>query len=132
MTNDKSGLKALTALLQSQAPDVSVVETTGQYHRPCHRHLHAAGFCVAVMNPLRTHKFADMMGQLAKTDEIDARTLALFGAMVKPKTTPPPIHYITTTYRSELSPATHVGSDSSAVLPSYLRTAKAYLSASHL
>ena len=42
------------------------------------------------MNPFRTRKFADMMGQLAKTDEIDARTLALFGAMVKPKTTPPP------------------------------------------
>ena len=46
------------------------------------------------MNPLRTHKFADMMGQLAKTDEIDARTLALFGAMVKPKTTPPPIQEV--------------------------------------
>ena len=90
VTNDKSGLKALTALLQSQSPDVTVVEATGRYHRPCHRHLHAAGFCVAVMNPFRTRKFADMMGQLAKTDEIDARTLALFAAMVKPKTTPPP------------------------------------------
>ena len=97
VTNDKSGLKALTALLHSHAPEVIVVEATGRYHGPFHRHLHAAGFCVAVMNPFRTRKFADMMGQLAKTDEIDARTLALFGAMVtivKPETTPPPTQQV--------------------------------------
>jgi transposase len=52
--------------------------------------LHDAGFGVAVMNPYRTRRFADMLGQLAKTDTIDARTLALFAAMVQPEAKAPP------------------------------------------
>jgi transposase len=39
---------------------------------------------VAVINPYRSRKFADMLGQLAKTDKIDAMMLARFGEMVRP------------------------------------------------
>lgn len=65
-------------------PELIVLEATDSYHRHAHRHLHDTGFNVAVMNPYRTRKFADMMGQLAKTDAIDAKSLALFAAMVRP------------------------------------------------
>jgi len=90
VTNDKVGLASLVKILQPYAPETIVVEATGRYHRLCHRHLHDAGFCVAVMNPYRTRKFSDVLGQLAKTDEIDARMLAQFAAMVQPATAPPP------------------------------------------
>lgn len=90
VSNDKTGLQQLVRLLRKYAPQLIVLEATGSYHRRAHRHLHDAGFAVAVMNPFRTRKFADMLGQLAKTDKIDARSLALFGAMVQPGAKAPP------------------------------------------
>ncbi|RUM54589.1 MAG: hypothetical protein DSY86_03360, partial [Marinomonas sp.] len=45
---------------------------------------------VCIINPYRSRKFADALGQLAKTDRIDAKTLALFGEVMKPDITPPP------------------------------------------
>lgn len=96
VTNDKTGLQALARLLRSYEPQMVVLEATGHYHRQAHRHLHDAGFQVAVMNPYRTRKFADMLGQLAKTDEIDAKTLALFAAMVQPDVTLPPTPVLAT------------------------------------
>lgn len=88
--NDKPGLQELVRFLRKHAPELIVLEATGSYHRCAHRHLHDAGFAVAVMNPFRTRKFADMVGQLAKMDKIDARSLALFAAMVQPGAKAPP------------------------------------------
>jgi len=88
--NDKTGIAALVRVLRPHTPETVVVEATGRYHRLCHRHLHNAGFCVAVMNPYRTRRFSDVLGQLAKTDKIDARMLAQFGAMVQPVASSPP------------------------------------------
>ena len=61
-----------------------------------HRHLHEAGYDVAVVNSYRSRKLADAMGHLAKSDAIDARTLALFGEALRPRTTPPPPDVIVT------------------------------------
>ncbi len=90
VTNDKPGLQQLVRFLRKNPPQRIVLEATGSYHRQAHRHLHDAGFAVAVMNPFRTRKFADMIGQLAKTDKIDARALAMFAAVVRPDTKAPP------------------------------------------
>ncbi len=68
-----------------------VIEATGKYHRAVQRNLCERGFPVAVVNPYRSRKFADALGQLAKTDRIDARILAQFGAMLRPKPGPPPL-----------------------------------------
>jgi len=87
VSNDKSGLKRLVQWLRPQPPVLIVLEATGRYHRLTHRHLHDAGFAVAVVNPYRTRRFSDMLGQLAKTDAIDARILAQFAASVMPKPT---------------------------------------------
>ena len=38
----------------------------------------------------RTRRFADVLGRLAKTDEIDAEVLAQFAAIMKPLPTEPP------------------------------------------
>ena len=67
-----------------------VLEATGTYHRLAHTTLHDAGFDVAVVNPYRARQFADSLGRLAKTDIIDAKSLALFGERMMPEPTPPP------------------------------------------
>ena len=66
-----------------------VLEATGKYHRQAHRNLHAAGFAVAVLNPLRGRLFAQASGALAKTDRIDARLLAVAAESLAPAARPP-------------------------------------------
>ena len=65
------------------------MEATGKFHRQAHRTLHAAGFAVAVVNPLRARLFAEAAGQLAKTDRLDARVLALMGQTLEPSALAP-------------------------------------------
>ena len=69
--------------------EIIVLEATGKFHRRAHRSLADDGFAVAVLNPYRSRKFSDALGELAKTDEIDARVLALAGEALKPDATPP-------------------------------------------
>ncbi len=47
--------------------------------------MHEAGFETALVNPYRSRKFADVIGRLAKTDRIDAMTLAKYGCMIEPE-----------------------------------------------
>jgi transposase len=67
-----------------------VREATGKYHRAAQRSLHAAGFAVALVDPLRARLFAKACGYLAKTDRIDARLLALMGEALELTALPPP------------------------------------------
>ena len=46
---------------------LTVMEATARFHRQAHPGLHAAGFAVAVVNPLRARLFAQATGQLART-----------------------------------------------------------------
>jgi transposase len=46
--------------------------------------LRAAELPVAIINPRRVREFAKSIGQLAKTDAIDARLLALYGERLEP------------------------------------------------
>ena len=48
----------------------------------------AAGFAISVVNPRQARDFARGLGRLAKTDPIDARSLADFGAHVRPVADP--------------------------------------------
>lgn len=89
ISNNKTGHKQLNAKLKKLDVGLIVMEATGKWHRPPHRALHAAGFPVAVVNPYRSRKLADVVGQLAKTDRIDARILALFAERIRPDSIPP-------------------------------------------
>jgi transposase len=88
--NSKEGCKRLALTLTSAAAGLVVMEATGKLHRLAHRELSAAGFAVAIVNPYRSRKLADALGQLAKTDKIDARVLAFYGAAIGPDVTPVP------------------------------------------
>lgn len=89
VANTRDGLKKLKRELADHDVALVVFEATAKYHRLAQRMLHAAGFRVAVINPLRSRLFAEAIGQLAKTDPIDARMLALFGQSLSPEATPP-------------------------------------------
>ncbi|WP_421758914.1 IS110 family transposase [Devosia sp.] len=90
VSNDGVGLRRLKRLLGGLVVCRVVMEATGKHHRAALRSLHAAGLAVAVVNPLRARLFAEAAGQLAKTDTIDARLLAIMGAALEPAVTPPP------------------------------------------
>lgn len=88
--NDPTGFDALTRRLTSAEPELIVLEATGGYEAPVAAALSTAGLPVAVVNPRQVRDFARATGQLAKTDRIDARTLALFAERVRPEPRPLP------------------------------------------
>ena len=90
VSNDKKGIRTLIQQCQLYAVQLVAVEATGKYHRLLHDMLHEAGIAVAVINPFRSRQFADSMGKLAKTDTIDAETLARFAERMKPEPKKPP------------------------------------------
>lgn len=82
--NDATGIAHLIAQLQSLGPALIVVEATGGYEAPLVIELVAAQLPVARVNPGRVREFAKSIGQLAKTDRLDARLLARFAEAVQP------------------------------------------------
>ena len=69
-----------TWLLESGPIDLVVLEASGGYEMDLWHALCDAKVPVARINPKRARDFARALGLLAKTDKIDARVLALFGA----------------------------------------------------
>lgn len=80
--------QALAGLIGQLAPIgavLIVMEASGGYERLCADTLAEAGIAVAVVNPHRVRSFARSLGQLAKTDAIDARMLAQYGERMRPR-----------------------------------------------
>jgi transposase len=69
-------------------PALIVLEATGGLEIPVVAALHAAGLPVVVVNPRQVRDFAKALGQLAKTDRLDAQVLAHFAAAIKPPLRP--------------------------------------------
>ena len=66
------------------------MEASGGYERTAHRELVAQGVLAAIVNPKRVRDFARGMGLEAKTDRVDARLIARYGAVMRPAATPCP------------------------------------------
>lgn len=81
-TNDVSGHDALIRALREGPTEVIVLEATGGMEFEAACALQAAGFAVAVVNPRQARDFAKGMGQLAKTDRVDARALVQFAEAI--------------------------------------------------
>ena len=91
ITNDAAGHRALLGRLRRSPAAVHVVcEATGPYHRAFVAALHEAAVPVSVVNPRLVRDFARARNRLAKTDAIDAATLADFGRTLQPAPTPKP------------------------------------------
>lgn len=90
LANTAQGHKELIDALKGRQVSSIVIEATGGYERGVASELVAAGFKVVVANPRQVRDFARGMGELAKTDKIDAGILARFGEVVQPKPRPRP------------------------------------------
>jgi transposase len=87
---DDGGLVTLVEHVRPLAPAVLVLEATGGYEVPVAATLASAALPVAVVNPRQIRDFARATGQLAKTDTLDARIIALFAEAVRPAARPVP------------------------------------------
>jgi transposase len=90
VANDPAGIGALLKRLLEVAPARVVVEATGGIETALVGELGAAGLPVVVVNPRQVRDFARATGQLAKTDGLDARVLALFAERLRPELRPLP------------------------------------------
>ena len=72
-----------------------VMEATGSYWISLATRLVHEGFVVSVINPAQAHHFAKALLKRAKTDAIDAQTLAQLAMILQPEpwTPPPQIYY---------------------------------------
>jgi transposase len=76
------------------AATLIVLEATGSYWITLATTLHHAGYAISVINPAQAHHFAKALLKRAKTDAIDATTLAQLAALLQPASwTPPPTVY---------------------------------------
>jgi len=88
--NDGPSIKKLICRLQALQPTHVVLEATGGHEIPLVTAAGMAGLPIVVANPRQVRDFARAMGRLAKTDVIDAGTLALFAERVRPPVRPLP------------------------------------------
>src|SRR6185436_2591299 len=86
--NNVNSFGKLIVELIDWRPALVVLEATGGLEIPVVNALHAAGLPVVVVNPRQVRDFAKALGQLAKTDRLDARVLAHFAAAIKPPLRP--------------------------------------------
>lgn len=90
VSNSEQGIRALVEAMSDAAPRLVVMEATGGFEIAAAAALAAAEIPVVVANPRQVRDFAKSTGQLAKTDRIDARILALFAERVRPEVRPLP------------------------------------------
>ena len=86
-SNDRTGWRRLVDWLRRHDVGGVVYEATGCYHKEVERFLAGHGFPIHRLNPKRARRFAEALGTNAKTDQVDARMLARYGALLKPKGT---------------------------------------------
>ena len=84
---DLDGYHELFELIGKPDDALVVMEATGHYWMNLCGALVGSGFGVAVINPVRSRRFAEEDLARAKTDAIDAVSLARFGAQKKPAPT---------------------------------------------
>lgn len=83
-TNDAEGIPAIVARMVELQPTRIVVEATGGLEMPLILALVDRQLPIVQINPRQARDFAKACGKLAKTDPIDAATLAHFAEAIRP------------------------------------------------
>jgi len=85
---DAAGYERVKDLLDDPDDCLVAMEATGHYWRNLFAFLVGQGFKVALLNPLRTRRFAEEELERTKTDSVDALGIARFAAQKRPVPTP--------------------------------------------
>lgn len=88
--HDDAGIAAVVDQLRRLSPTLIVLEATGALETALTSALVAAALPVVVVNPRQVRDFAKASGQWAKTDRLDAQTLAHFADVMRPIPRPLP------------------------------------------
>jgi len=80
--NTATGIADLVAWALPQTPERILLESTGPYQKAAVGALLAEGLPAVVVNARQVRDFAKGLGQLAKTDAVDAAVIAHFGEVV--------------------------------------------------
>lgn len=78
-------IKKAVKWIKKNNPKLIVLEATGGYENRLTIELASAKMPVAVINPRHIRNFAKAVGQLAKTDKIDAAMIARYAAIIAPE-----------------------------------------------
>ena len=89
-TQTEQGLSGLVKTVKSFNPALVTMESTGGLENMAASLMASENIPVAIVNPRQIRDFAKASGILAKTDEIDARVIALFAKAIKPNLSPVP------------------------------------------
>lgn len=89
LENTAAGVRQLHKRLRAEPAQHIVVESTGGYERVVLQSLWQVDCPVSLVNPRPVRDFAKGLNLLAKTDRLDARVLALYAKLVRPRLTPP-------------------------------------------
>jgi transposase len=84
---DASGYEKLFELLGGPEGALVAMEATGHYWKNVFAAIAGRGFQLALLNPVRTHRFAAEDLERTKTDAIDALGIARFAAQKRPVAT---------------------------------------------
>jgi transposase len=76
--NTAEGIAALAAFCQTHQVELVAMEATGGYEQRAFALLSEQGLPVAILNPRAVRRFAESMGQMEKTDALDAAMIAWF------------------------------------------------------
>jgi transposase len=87
-SNDDEGIASILEQLKDRSVASVVMEATGGYQRQLLAALLSNGYPAVAVNPRQVRDFAKAVGQLEKTDKIDARVLALFAERIRPAVRP--------------------------------------------
>jgi transposase len=90
IAHDEPAIATLVEQLRTLGPTLIVLEATGGLEVPLTSALATAGLPVVVVNPRQVRDFAKASGRLAKTDALDAQTLAQFAEVMRPTPRPLP------------------------------------------
>lgn len=88
--NTPTGHQSLISHLGKKQVHRILLEATGGYERAVVTAMLAEGLPIVVANPRQVRDFARAVGQLAKTDAIDAHVLARFAKVIEPELRPLP------------------------------------------
>lgn len=85
VSNDSKGISKAITELKKHNPARIIIEATGRLEHEFIAACSKANLPFVVANPVHVRRFAGAIGQLAKTDKLDAALIAHFGEAIKPE-----------------------------------------------
>ena len=87
VTNDLTGIKEAITRIKKLKPARVLIEATGRLELAFACAAEKANLPIVICNAGQVHNFAKSIGQLAKTDKLDAFTIAHYGEATQPRIT---------------------------------------------